>query len=377
MVRLPTALCVAVFLCSVSPHATAADLRYRLTDLGDLTSDRMHGVTFVSGLNDKGEIVGQSFNNQFRARAFLWQSGRMIDLGDLGSLGGQPPTLAAFAVNRHSEVVGTAMGSVSPSPTRAFYWRRGRILDLGTLRSSGTDTFATSINSRGDIVGAGYRSPGDLRALRWVRGVPVEIGTLPDGRAAVQAFGISDRGEVVGYLSPGGTVSFAHAFIWKAGKFTDLGTLPGTNLSFANAVNERGQVVGQSLNTNAPGTARAFLWEAGTLLDLGKAAPAHRSSEARAINKRGTVVGTSGAGAAAVAWIWREGITRDLNKLIAADDRSQSFVQLVKANGINDRDEIVAQGYDRRRGNAAVRGYLLSPVDENQNDEGRWRAFTH
>ena len=75
---------------------------------------------------------------------------------------------------------------------------------------------------------------------------------------AVQAFGINDRGQVVGYLSPGGVVGFPHAFMWEKGKFTDLGTLPRTNLSFANAVNEKGQVVGQSINTLLPGTSRAF-----------------------------------------------------------------------------------------------------------------------
>lgn len=289
-------LCTAVILCLFSIHGVAADSRYRITDLGDLTSDRAHGVTFVSGINEKGEIVGQSFNNQLRARAFLWQKGRMTDLGDIGSPGGKPPVLSAFAVNQHAQVVGTSMANGSSSPIRGFRWERGRILELRTLRGMGTDTFATGINGKGDIVGAGYRSPGDLRALRWGRGAPVELGSLPDGRVAVQAFGISERGDVVGYLSPGATVSFAHAFIWKDGKFTDLGTLPGTNLSFANAVNDRRQVVGQSLNTKAPGTARAFLWEEGTLLDLGKAAATHKSSEARAINKKGVVVGTSGTG---------------------------------------------------------------------------------
>jgi len=347
--------------CALHP-CLAADLRYRLTDLGDLTSDRAQGVTFVSAINEKGQIVGQSFNGQSRARAFLWQGGRMTDLGDLGTVNGRPPILSAFGVNKDGRVVGTSMGAGSSSPIRAFFWQKGRLSDLGTLRGTGTDTFATGINDHGDIVGAGYRSAGDLRALRWVKQAPAELGGMPDGRVAVQAFGINEHGDIVGYLSPGGTVGFAHAFIWIKGKFTDLGTLPGTNLSFANALNEDGQVVGQSLNTRAPGTGRAFLWEDGTLLDLGKVASKHTVSEARAINKKGTVVGFSGSGSVTVAWVWREGLIKDLNALIATDDPNRPFIQLVKAASINEQEQIAAQGYDRRRGSAFIRGYLLTPV---------------
>lgn len=365
MSRLTVRLFAVLMLCCTSHSSLAADLstaRYRLTDLGDLTSDRAHGVTFVSGINEKGEIVGQTFNDQARARAFLWQKGRLTDLGDLGLVNGQPPILSGFAVNKDSRVVGSSMGAKTPSPIRAFYWDHGRISDLGTLRGVGFDTFATSINDHGDIVGAGYRSPGDLRALRWVKKAPLELGGPADGRVAVQAFGINEHGDIVGYLSPGGVVSFARAFLWTKGKFADLGTLPGTNLSFANAVNEHRQVVGQSLNTRAPGTGRAFLWEEGSLLDLGKAAAKHTSSEARAINKNGTVVGVSGTGSVTVAWIWREGVIKDLNTLIATDDPNRSFVQLVKAAGVNENEQVAAQGYDKRRGSAFIRGYLLTPV---------------
>ena len=165
--------------------------------------------------------------------------------------------LAAFGINKRSVVVGSSMGVVSATPARAFSWQKGRILDLGTFPRSGTDTYAMGINKDGDIVGAGYNSGHQFARASWVRGSPTELGTLLDGRAAVQAFGIGDHGQIVGDPSPGGAVSFAHGFIWEKGKFTDLGTLPGTNLSFANAVNEHGQVVGQCFNT-ATGTSRAF-----------------------------------------------------------------------------------------------------------------------
>lgn len=363
MPRLVTLVSLAACLLAFAAQGIAASkVHYKLTDIGDLTRTRKASVTFASAINDSGDIVGQSFNDQLKGRAFIWQKGRMSDLGDIGLLGGFPASLSAFAVNKHDAVVGTAMGTGSNTTTRAFLWKKGLMLDIGTLRGQGQGVFASAINSKGDIVGAGFRSPGDLRALRWILGaLPVELRGLPDGRVAVQAFGVSDKGDIVGYLSPGGNVSFAHAFIYKNGKFTDLGVLPGTTLSFANAVNERGQVVGQSLNTLVPDTGRAFLWEAGAMLDLGAAAPSHNRSEARAINKKGVVVGTSGVSTLSLAWIWNEGVTTNLNTLIDSKDPNRAFVTLTKANGINDKGEIAAQGIDRRLGAANIRSYLLSP----------------
>jgi len=364
MSRLAALVSVAVLSCVFAARSVAANSGlYRLTDIGDLTSSGTQGITFASGINDSGDIVGQSFNDRLEGRAFLWQKGRMIDLGDIGLLGGFPASLSAFAVNKHDAVVGTAMGTGSNTDTRAFRWTLGLMFDIGTLQGQGLGVFASAINNKGDIVGAGFRSPGDLRALRWILGaLPVELGGLPDGRVAVQAFGVSDKGDIVGYLSPGGNVSFAHAFIYQRGTFTDLGVLPGTTLSFANAVNEHGQVVGQSLDTLVPDTGRAFLWERGTLLDLGTAAPAHTRSEARAINKKGVVVGTSGVSTLSVAWIWSDGVNTDLNALIDPQDPNRGFVTLTKANGINEKGEIAVQGIDSRLGTTNVRSYLLSPT---------------
>lgn len=356
MSRLAVSLCAVVLFGALAAPAMTADVRYRITDLGELANDRMRAVTFTSGINDRTEVVGQSFNAQLQARAYLWRGGQMTDLGDMG---GQLSALEAFAINKKSQVVG---GGIDRSGTpRAFFWEKNRMIDLALLGNGVKGAFAWSINSHGDIVGAGYNAAGMLRAVRWVKRKPLELGALPDGRAAVQAFGISDKGQVVGYLAPGGKVSFAHAFSWKAGKFVDLGTLPRTNLSFANAVNEQGQVVGQSYDTTVPGTSRAFLWEDGTMLDLGVAAAAHTRSEARAVGKKGTVVGMSGIASDTVGWIWREGVIQDLNKLVMTSDASRPYVRLTSALAINDREQITAEGVDQRTP-GALRAYLLTPA---------------
>ena len=56
-----------------------------------------------------------------------------------------------------------------------------------------------------------------------------------------------------------------HAFLWKDGVKTDLGTLEGDSTSDAHGINSKGQVVGSS--ENGP-SSRGFLWENGKMFDL-------------------------------------------------------------------------------------------------------------
>lgn len=356
MNRFASAACAVLLLGAAVTSSAATASYFQLTDLGDLANDKLRSATFVSGLNERSEAVGQSFDTQLRARAYLWRGGKLTDLGDsLGILTG----LEAFAINKKSQIVGG--GKLSTGVARAFLWDRNVLLILPSLWPAGKGAYAWNINDRGEIVGAGVDNAGVLRALRWVAGIPFVLGNMPDGRSAVQAFDINERGQIVGYVGPGGNAAYAHAFSWQAGKFTDLGTLPRTQLSVANALNDKGQIVGLSYDTTRPGTSRAFIWEGGVMQDLGMPIATHTRSEARAISKKGSVVGSSGVGTVAVAWLWQDGVVRDLNKLISPGDPNRPFVQLTGALAINDREQITAEGTDRRYP-GSLRSYLLKPA---------------
>ena len=88
----------------------------------------------------------------------------------------------------------------------------------------------------------------------------------------------------------------SHAFQWRNGVLTDLGTLPGGNFSGANAINARGWIAGFSQNSEIdPVTGfqagHAVLWKDDGIHDLARWARELRVLETT--NNGGVVVGIS------------------------------------------------------------------------------------
>jgi probable HAF family extracellular repeat protein len=111
-----------------------------------------------------------------------------------------------------------------------------------------------------------------------------------------------------------------------------------------------------------PSGSHAFLWEDGSVLDLGTL-PGTVESEAQAINEFGTVVGYARPSVGAdTAMLWRDGELHDLNDLVAADDPLKSRVRLTGAGDINNFGWIAAGGFDSTYEPWQQRGYVLIPV---------------
>jgi len=104
------------------------------------------------------------------------------------------------------------------------------------------------------------------------------------------AFTIDNLGHVGGTSGlPGDTAH--HAFLWKNGAMTDLGTLPGDVDSGVLGIS-KGRVVG--ISVDASENSRAFLWENGVIFDLNtliSTGPPLFLLQASAINARGEIVG--------------------------------------------------------------------------------------
>ncbi len=82
---------------------------------------------------------------------------------DLGTLGGT--SSQAFGINDHGQVVGQSR--LANGQLRAFLWEDGAMTDLGTL--GGTFSLARGINDLGQVVGRSTLANGESRATLWSR----------------------------------------------------------------------------------------------------------------------------------------------------------------------------------------------------------------
>ncbi|MDQ2732433.1 MAG: hypothetical protein M3Y56_12305 [Armatimonadota bacterium] len=246
-------------------------------------------------LNDAGQVVGESFltGNTLR-RAFVWQNGAIHPLDVAGA-----PGSAAYAINRLAQAVGQRNGPTGSGTAYAFHYSSGRLAELPSQGLSGSS--AAGINSAGDVVGWNLTADSVLRrACVWKGGQRRDLGTPPGNRSWASA--INENGDVVGSWQPevGDTPSpsayyhleVVHAFIWRRGRFTDLGTLKGGLSSEAEAVNKLDQVVGQG--DIGAGDTHAILWQDGHPFDLNTLIPQASGwtlQEATGINDAGQICG--------------------------------------------------------------------------------------
>ena len=253
--------------------------------------------------NSRGQVVGFSSNTTpdpfslfgvvTQTRAFMWQNGKMEDLGTLGG----PDAVAVF-INEQGQAAGLSYTNSTPNAvtglptTDPFFWDKGKMTDLGTLGGTfGSTGEDVAINNRGQVIG-GSNIAGDLtsHAFLWPgEGDKMrDLGTL--GGDFSTATAINNAGEVVGLAA---TADSVHGFFWKNGEMTDVGTLPGDCFSGVFGINDRDQVVGSSFSCDFT-TTRAILWEDGQIIDLNVFVPPSTDLTllgVEKINERGELFG--------------------------------------------------------------------------------------
>lgn len=161
----------------------------------------------------------------------------------------------AFGINELGQVVGT-------SGVRAFMWQSGNMVDLGVL-PGGHDSNAFSINNNGQVVGWSSSSDGD-RAYLWEAGKMTSLGILPDASGRSEATAINDAGQVTGWSDT--ATGASHAFLFQSGNMTDLGTFPNgfTNQSVGADINEFGVVAGYA----ASNAYHSVYWQGGVMTQI-------------------------------------------------------------------------------------------------------------
>ena len=188
------------------------------------------------------------------------------------------------------------------------------LLDLGTL--GGPGSYGAAVSNNGIVVGCSDALPSGEHAFIYRDGKMTDLGTASDSAGgSACALAVNDAGIVAGRSATGELV------VWKDGGVTKLG-IHG-NVA---AMNDAGAIVGSYQDT---GRERAFLYRDGTLVDLGSFGDSTQATSfATALNSRDDVVGGSNGR----AFLYTNGALTDLGSLGGNNS---------VAKGINDQRQIV------------------------------------
>ncbi len=195
----------------------ATQARWVMRDLGTFGQSYSECVA----INDRGQVVCNAWVGDYSMigmspprvnHAFVWQNGKETKL----TLGGKQSGVnngyisngKAAAINGQGQVVGWA--ETKEGDQHAFLWENGKMRDLGTF--GGKEGEAVAVNDRGQVVGWAETKKGDRHAFFWENG---KMADLTPGRAST-AIAINNRGQVV--------VSSRPDFLWEKGKTTRIGT---------------------------------------------------------------------------------------------------------------------------------------------------------
>jgi probable HAF family extracellular repeat protein len=342
------ALAIPVRLAAQGQNQELA--RYTVTDLGTLGGTWSWG----GGLSNSGWVEGRStLPGDTAMHPVLWRKGVMKDLGTLGG----PNADAAWRPS-DSGNVGGASETAAPDPFAEDFcgygtnliclpivWWNGiqKMTPLPTL--GGNNGWAAGINDQNELAGvaenttdeptcAGTSQVFQFKPVVWAKGKVHQLPTFP-GDPVGMAWGINYWGQATGYT--GNCTTAFHALLWQNGMAIDLGNLGGVMNNEGDDIDNKGQVVGSS-DLLGDTTMHGFLWKKSTgMIDLGTL-PGDVGSDADGINNLGQVVGGSwDADGNDRAYLWQNGVMRDLNTLIPPD----SPLYLIEATGtINDQGQI-------------------------------------
>jgi probable HAF family extracellular repeat protein len=213
------------------------------------------GVIGMEGhdINDLGHVVGSMEvpGTGLGRVPFIWDGQQTHAIAmPAGAINGY-----AYAVNNSDEVVGEFDAGTG---AHAFHWRDGIFTDIGALIP--VSSKARDINELGEIVGEGIYPGYFPRAFR-ISGGAFEWLPEPPGFVQTFATSLNNNGLIVGAAR---ITSFGawRGLIWSSGSVEVLEPPPGRLWSGMTYVNDAGQALGSYSNGGGFDTI-TIIWQAG------------------------------------------------------------------------------------------------------------------
>ncbi len=240
-------------ICAFGSHLTCVPFLWRDGHMSALPT--LGGNNGEAGaINNRGEVVGFAENGAVDSTCAAGKTNNRIQLPVLWEKGeaNALPTVGgdvdgfALGINDRGQVVGDT-GSCAGA-NHAVLWENRTAHALASL---GSWAVAQSLNERGQIAGYAGNPSGAFSAVLWRNGADgavTNLGILP-GDSATFATGINNKGQVVGsgFDSHG---NWANGFIWQDGVMTDINTRISADSNLfiiaASNINERGQISGMA-----------------------------------------------------------------------------------------------------------------------------------
>lgn len=343
--RLGAVICLPVLALGVAmaqQPPTDASTIYTITDLGTLGGSGSEG----KALNNQGQVVGDALTADGSIHAFLWQNGKMTDLGTAPGY----KSSIALGINDKGQVVGyLSTGSFNDGTPQAFLWENGHMTLVGEQGS-----MAVGINNQSQVIGESPAADGTIHGYVWQDGQTTDLGTLPGLRFG-RVSAINNKGQVVGTVFRFSNAA-TYPFLWQDGQMTDLGTFEDYTTG-PEAINDNGQVAGIAFSVPDGSVAEAVLWQNGKITDLGRIGGPY--AYVSGINNSGQISGYAQDTEYDVhLFVAQDGQFINLTPLISSASgwnlHSRGFVT---ANGINNAGQIVG----RADHNGYSRAFLLMP----------------
>jgi probable HAF family extracellular repeat protein len=192
----------------------------------------------LQGLNDKGVAVGESGHYQQTARGFVDRNGTYTQINNPTNPA-SAPTFAA-GINNSGEVVGWFDAGNHNS---GFTYKNGKFQAFDG--PDGGNTFATSVNDRGDI--AGYDGGTPEGFIKHANG-RMESIQVP-GSKMTFIYGINNGGDIVGNFNDAADLN--HGFVRLGGQFYEFDVGDQTTI---HGINDHGDIVGTSASVLGGGS---------------------------------------------------------------------------------------------------------------------------